>query len=70
MDVAQYEMEGITEFQRKQKTEVLLLGVKGLHTKIMTALIRTTAKTETRQGALCKAEKGSSSTSALKGRQE
>ena len=35
MDVAQYEMEGITEFQRKQKTEVLLLGVKGLHTKIM-----------------------------------
>ena len=41
-----------------------------VHTKIMTALIRTTAKTETRQGALCKAEKGSSSTSALKGRQE
>lgn len=41
-----------------------------VYTKIMTALIRTTVKTETRQGALRKAEKGSSSTPALKGRQE
>ena len=41
-----------------------------VYAKIMTALISTTVKPETRQGALCKAEKGSSSTSALKGRHE
>lgn len=41
-----------------------------VYAKIMTAPTRTTVKTETRQGALRTAEKGSSSTSAFKGRQE
>ena len=40
------------------------------YSKIMTTPIRTTVKTETRQGALRKAEKGSPSTSAFMGRQE
>lgn len=41
-----------------------------VYAKIMTALIRTTVKPERRQGALCKAEKGSSSTAAFEGRHE